>query len=157
MANRLKYLIFLLGAGMLLHACSDLNAKEIGRIPVNEYNPANLGYRSLHIQLKKGDKIALWSEMDMEYDGSVQMSLSVDMTLDDKPYQSLELNPFEKSITVNETKTISGKHTQWRFSGKNEEIEIKESGRYKFVAVLKTSFNPTLRMKQPQLILKRKK
>lgn len=159
MIRKLTQITLFLAAILLFSACSDLTAKEIARIPINPYDPSGMNYRSSNVSLKKGDNIAVWTNLDMQYKGALTLEMTLEMYKPDgELYQAFVFNPFVQKMTTNEVKKTSGNETQWKFSAKNEEFTVKDSGRYKFVAVLKTSLNTSLRMiSKPEIVLKRKK
>lgn len=158
MICKLKYSGALLVAmGLLLHSCGDLTAKEIARVPVNKYDPSGFGQKYTRVSLLQNDNIAIWTDIDMDYKGPVDLAMTLEIyKSNDELYKRIEFSPFEKTITKNEVKLTANGRTQWKFSGKNAEIKVEQAGMYKFVATLRTSMNSTLKMKQPQVVLKRK-
>lgn len=150
-----KYFALLFSAIMLFSACGDLTAKEIARVSASK--PGDIAPRAAYVQLKKGDKIAIWSDMDFEYQSTPEMDFKVELYLNDALYETLEFKPTQKNMTINEVKSTTGKRKTWSFSGKNEEIEIRESGRFKCIAYLRTGFSVGLRINRADIVLKRKK
>ncbi|TGE28734.1 hypothetical protein [Hymenobacter metallicola] len=148
-------LVTLLLAGAL-SACGSLFGKEIARLPVNAIStPGREVEEEATLQLQKDDEVALWSEMDMAYEGETPLRFQVQVLQNGTPYQQFELDPTAKNVTVGEVRTsIQGK-TTWRFTGKNGALTIPAPGQYTFKARLVAAANPTLRIKKAELVLKK--
>lgn len=84
------------------------------------------------ISLKKGDEIAIWSDMDLSFEGEVQIGFVVKISKGNEVVESLNFSPFKKNITVGEIKTSLGNKTDWSFEGKNAEFKVPEDGDYTF-------------------------
>lgn len=149
-----KWLFLLITGVLLLNSCGDMTAKEISRVKMSR--PGDLVPKYSFAQMKKGDKIAIWSDMDFNYIGtSIKLDVLVELYLKDTLHETIEIAPLQRSITLNEVKEKEGSRTNWKFSGKNKEIVIKEDGNYKCIAYLKTS-NSSFRSKKAEIVLKRK-
>ena len=145
-------LLLLLG----IVGCDFVSGEEIARFPINTISSVeNPVVVERSLDLKKGEEIAFWSEMDMEYKGTVDLRFRVDVVKDGAEYDQLEINPLEKNITIGEVKTEIMGDTDWSFEGKNGEIEIQEDGAYVFKAWFEASDNPSLNLKQAELILRK--
>ena len=67
MKNAIYYIAFITG---LFIACEGLIGEEIARTPINRLsNPDFVDWRSMEADLKAGDKIYFWTDMDIEYEG----------------------------------------------------------------------------------------
>lgn len=137
---------------LLLQSCGE----EIARLPINQIsNEANQGAKEVTLELKQGEEIAFWSDMDLEWEGQIALIFHVHITKNGHNYKSLEINPFEKNVTVGEIKTSFGDKTSWSFSGKNSHIKIEEDANYTFRSYLIGSENPSLNLKKAELVLKK--
>lgn len=137
--------------------CSAITGEEVARLPINQISVSddNLIMKEASLALKKGDKIALWSEMDVKYEGDVLLRFKLEILKDGELFQGLEIDPTDKNITIGEVKSsIMGK-TDWRFSGKNGQIKIEEDGHYTFKAIFVASNNPSLKVDKAELVLKK--
>ena len=140
----------------VLSGCSALTGEEVARFPINEASSENnLIAKEATLDLKKGDEIVFWSEMDIEYEGNVEFQFRVQITKDGQAYGGLEIDPLEKNVTLSEMKTTIANKTNWSFTGRNTKIEIEQDGRYGFKAALMTSENPTLKIEKAELIIKK--
>ena len=140
----------------LLASCDALMGKEVARLPINAVSTA--GHEVVEeatVQLQKDDKIALWSDMDLAYDGDSPVRFQVQVTKDGAPFKELQLDPTEKNVTIGEVKTDLNGSVNWRFSGKNAELVVPEAGSYTFKAMLVAAANPTLRVNKAELVLKK--
>jgi hypothetical protein len=140
----------------VLTGCDALLGKEVARLPINEVSTAGHEVvKQVTLPLQKDDKIALWSDMDLAYEGASPVRFQVQVTKDGAPFKELQLDPTEKNVTVGEVKTDVNGSINWRFSGKNAELLIPAAGSYTFKARLVADSNPTLRLARAELVLKK--
>jgi hypothetical protein len=150
----MKHLPFV--AFLLFVGCSALTGEEVGRLAINQVSSEeNLIKKESSVVLKPGDEIALWAEMDMEYEGDVTILFRIAITKDGKNLGNMEVDPRKKDMTIGEVKTSIGDKTSWSFSGRGAVIPIAEDGNYKFEAILVASDNPSLVIKKAELVLKK--
>lgn len=136
--------------------CDLVSGEEIARFPVNRVSSAeDTAASEQSLQLKKGEEIAFWSEMEVEYQGEVELRFRVDIRKDGTDFDQLEVNPFEKNITIGEVKKEINGDVYWSFDGKNGEIEIPEDGEYTFVAWLEASDVSSLKVGKAELVLRK--
>lgn len=141
---------------LVLAGCSALTGEEVGRLAINKVSSEdNLIKKEASVALKPGDEIALWSDMDMEYEGDVTILFRVSMSKDGKDLGSMDVDPRKKDMTIGEVKTSLGDKTSWSFSGRGAIIPITEAGNYTFEAILLASNNPSLNIKKAELVLKK--
>ncbi|UII23391.1 hypothetical protein [Fulvivirga ligni] len=142
---------------LALVSCDALTGEEVGRIPVNEVSTddEHLILKETSVDLKQGDDVGIWSDMDLEYEGDVVVSFRMEVLKDGVKFGGMEIDPFEKDITMNETKTTIGGDTKWKFSGRNANLMIEEDGNYTFQAILVTSDNPSLKINKAEIVLKK--
>lgn len=140
----------------LLTGCDAMMGKEVARLPINEVSTSGHEVvKEATVQLQKDDKIALWSDMDLAYEGDAPVRFQVRVTKDGAPFKELQLDPTEKNVTIGEVKTNLNGSVKWSFSGKNAELVVPEAGSYTFKAVLVAAPNPTLRVAKAELVLKK--
>lgn len=141
----------------LLVGCDALLGKEVARLPINEVSTdGHEVVREATVQLKKDDKIALWSDMDLAYEGGGSpVRFQVQVMKDGTPFKQLEIDPTVKNVTIGEVKTDINGSIDWRFSGKNGELLIPAAGSYTFKARLVAAVNPTLHVTKAELVIKK--
>ncbi len=149
--------IFIIAAciTLLFTGCEALTGKEIGRIAVGGVSTdfdTVMGVATL--ALHKNDKVTVWSDMDMEYDGDLGMAFRIRLLRDTSIVQEFRVDPREKNVTVGEVKTSFGNHTSWRFTGKNTSITIPEDGNYTVQAILVCSDPAVLTVRKAEVVLK---
>lgn len=150
-----KIIAFLILPALLI-GCSALTGEEIGRLKINEISTEDKSVvKETTIALEKGDYIAIWSDMDLEYKGSLDLRFIIEIFKDDELIEELEIDPFDKNVTMNERKISLNKKTEWRFLGKNKKLSIKDDGEYKFRAYLVTLGNPDVEIKKAEIVLKK--
>ena len=118
----MRKLLKLLALSLLLTGCDALTGKEVGRLQINQLSTeGNLAIKETTLDLKKGEEIAIWSDMDIQYEGDVDLRFRIEILKNGERIDGYEIDPTKKNITLGEVKTsIMGK-TDWSFSGKNSE------------------------------------
>ncbi|GAB2783561.1 hypothetical protein HNQ93_002322 [Hymenobacter luteus] len=139
-----------------LSACDNLFGQEVARLPINVISkPGQEVVKETTLQLQQGEELAIWSDMDMAYDGEAPVRFQVQILQNGAPYQQLELDPTEKNVTVGEVKTSVNDKTSWSFTGKSGTLTAPTSGTYTFKARLVAAPNPSLVIKKAELVLKK--
>lgn len=138
----------------LFKGCTAFTGEEIGRLPINQVSTyeENLIEKEISLNLKKGDEIAIWSYMDIQYEGDIALRFYITILKDGEEFGGLEIDPTDKNITIGEVKTSIMDKTDWSFSGKNTEIKIEEDGNYTFTGILIASKNPTLKVNKAEVV-----
>jgi len=140
---------------LLLIGCSALTGEEIARLKINKVSTeGNFTAKEAMLDLKKGDEIAFWSDMDMEYDGDVKILFKVKIFKSTTKVAQFEIDPTNKNITIGEVKTDIMDKTKWRFSGKNHDLIIEEDATYRITSILVASENPSLKIDKAELVIK---
>ncbi len=151
----MRTLLYLPLALLLFPSCEAITGKELARLAIDTLStPDRLVMRESMLNLQKDDVIALWSHLDMAYDGAAALTMRVRVVKDDADLQLFELDPMEKNVTIGETKTEINGHTEWSFTGKNGEYTVPEDGAYTFKAILTAEEHPSLVVRKAELVLK---
>lgn len=141
---------------ILLISCGALTGEEIARLQINKLSTnGNIIAKDVTLDLKKGEEIAFWSDMDMEYQGDLQLQFKVKLFKDKTLVNSFEFDPREKNITIGEVKTQLNEKTKWRFSGKNYALTIDEDASYRISSILVASENPVIKIAKAELVIKK--
>lgn len=155
---RILLSIFALSVSLtLLTGCDALTGKEVARLSINQVSTDddNLIIKETSLDLKKGDEIAIWSDMDIKYEGDIAIRFKMEILKNGENFGGLEIDPTDKNITIGEVKTSLMGKTDWSFSGKNSEIKIEEDGNYTFKGILVSSDNSTLEVMKAEIVLKK--
>ncbi|MBR9918594.1 hypothetical protein GYB29_13180 [bacterium] len=141
---------------IFLNACSALTGEEVARLPVNKLTIDDSNYRmeKTTLDLKAGDELAIWSDMDIEYTGEVALRFRLEILKDGEKFGGIEIDPTDKDVTLGETKVAINDKTSWSFSGRNSVLTIEEDGEYLFKAILISAGNPSLKIEKAELVLK---
>lgn len=153
----LESILMLAVSFTLLSGCDALIGKEVARLSINQISTDgnDLIIKEASLDLKKGEKIAIWSEMDIQYEGDVALRFKMNILKNGEYFVGLEIDPTDKNITIGEIKTSLMGKTDWEFTGKNAEVEIEEDGSYTFRGLLVASENPTLEVTSAIIVLKK--
>jgi len=136
--------------------CKGLIGEEIGRLKINKVSTDDkLTSKEISLDLKKGQELVIWSDMDVEYDGEVSFELKLEISRNGEHFGQLTLDPTKKNVTLGETKIAIMDNTKWSFLGRNKKIDIKEDGQYTFKGILIASENESLTVHKAELIFKR--
>jgi hypothetical protein len=145
-----------LGILLLFLGCTAMVGEEIGRLKINELSPENqLVIKEVALDLKKGDEIGIWSDIDIEYEDDIILRFRIGVDKDGEEHGRFEIDPTEKSITTGELKRTIMRKTNWKFMGKNSKIKIEEDGKYTFKGLLVASDNPSLKITKAEIVLKK--
>lgn len=151
----MRPLLYLPLALLLFPSCEAITGKELARVSIDTLStPDHLVMGEATLNLKKDDQVALWSHLDMAYDGQADLRMRVRVVKDDADLQLFELDPTKKNVTVGETKTELNGHTEWSFTGKNAVYAVPEDGAYTFKAILTAEENASLVVRKAALVLK---
>ena len=150
--NKLTTLIVALFAVMILAGCGE----EIGRIPVNRViPPGSPDTPEITLELTEGDDIGIWSDMDMEYVGNVDMQFVLEVFFEGESEGVMQYDPREKNISMMESKTTIGGETNWSYSGKNTSMQVKSTGAYTFKANFIANPSQNLKLEQAEVVFKK--
>jgi hypothetical protein len=149
-------LVLALALAAPLSACDAFFGKEVARLPINEVSTSGREVvKEASLQLKKGEEVSLWSDMDLAYEGEAPVRFLVLVAKDGAPFKQLEIDPTEKNVSVGEIKTQINSKVEWSFSGKNAELTAPEAGTYTFKAKLVAAPNASLKVTKAELVLKK--
>jgi len=131
--------------------------EEVARLPINQISTGDdtLFIKEATLDLKKDEEIAIWSDMDIEYEGDVVLRFKIEILINGEVFGGLEIDPTDKNITIGEVKTSFMGKTNWSFTGKNSELQIEDDGSYTFRGILLASENPSLKVKKAEIVLKK--
>jgi hypothetical protein len=153
---KLHHLLFTFAFISILVSCDSLSSKEVARIPVNTIsNIKNPDWKTTSLDLKAGEKLWFWTDMDIEYSGNLELIYQIQLIKNTDTLGYIEFHPFDKKITLGEMKTTLLGKTKWSFKGSMDFLKIKESGKYTFRAILASSQNESLKLNKADLVLKK--
>lgn len=148
------FAIFLLA--LVVIACDAITGTEVARLPVNALTTEDTTFvKEVTLDLKRGDEIVFWSDMDIAYEGDVALRFRVQLSKDSVVTGNLEIDPTDKNVTLGETKVSVNNKTTWSFTGRNAKVLIDDNGRYTFKTYLEASDNPTLKIIKAELVIKK--
>lgn len=152
----MKKILFVFAIAILFASCDGITADEIARLPISQLSNDSISIEEVTVDLKKGETLYLWTEMDLEYDDDLKLIYTIEVWSDTSRTGGFRLNPLETKVRVGEVRTSLGNHTNWSFSGQMKELEIYDTGSYTFKVALNSSGNPSLELNKAILVLKKK-
>lgn len=144
----------------VLTGCSMFTGEEVARLRINEISRKDQKQpiKETSIELKKDEEIAIWSDMDIEYERHVSLRFKLEIFKDGESFKELEIDPANKSKTIGEVKktTALGK-TSLTFKGKNAEMKVFQDGIYTFKGELVADSDslPEIKIKKAELFFKK--
>lgn len=152
----MKKLIITIIAPLLLLGCSGLTGEEIARLEINKLSTqGNFIAKEATLELKQGDELSFWSDIDIAYEGDATLKFKVKIFKNKTIVSEFEIDPTKKNITIGEVKTAVMGKTKWSFTGKNHEFVIEEDGTYSITSILVASKNPSLKVDKAELVIKK--
>lgn len=152
----MKKVAQLLTLSIVLMGCDALTGEEVGRLQINQVSSeGSVVVKEVTLDLKKDDEVAIWSDMDIEYEGDVALRFRVETWKDGAKAGEFEIDPTDKRITIGEVRTTIMDKTSWSFTGRNSEFTIDEDGKYTFKGILVASDNSTLKVNKAEMVFKK--
>jgi hypothetical protein len=141
---------------LVVSACAALSSKEVTRIPISTVSTEEqLDWKSTSLDLKKGDKLWLWTDIDIEYEGDLGLEYQVKVYRDKDTLGMVRLNPLDCKVKMMEVSTTLMNKSTRSYQGNMDVMEIKQSGNYRFEAILVSNGNQSLQLKKADLVLKK--
>lgn len=153
---RKVFYILVAVATTTLLACAALKAKEIARISIEQLSTSDQKlWKQTSVDLKKGDILRFWTEMDMEFEDDLKLEYQVQYIKNSDTLGYITLNPFERKVSVGESKASLMNKTTWSFGGQMDILEITENAKYTFRVILVSNGNETLKLNKADFVLKK--
>lgn len=150
----MKALLFTLFSAILLSACGNEFGDEVARLPIKELSNEELKFQEVSLELKKGDELSFWTDLDIEFDVELELGYGVEIYRGETMLDVLQLDAFAVNPILNETTVTIGKNTKQSYMGKMESLLIEEDDTYVFKAVLISSEFPPLNIAKADLVIK---
>lgn len=150
----MKKLSYLLPIMLILFSCNLFIGDEILRLQFNCNDTAGMENIEYQISLQKGDKIAFWTETEMEYSRNPDIFYDVEISWGEEGLKEFELDIFDVNPTVKELKTSNGRKTKHRFNGKMETFVIPEDGDYNFNVTIYYPVNSDFLLKKADFVIR---
>ncbi|MBI1183813.1 hypothetical protein GC194_06055 [bacterium] len=109
-----------------------------------------------HISLETDERLQLWTVCDLVYEGEGSMILSGRLTGTNGYKTNFSFDIRHKQVSVKETKIAVGKHTQWRYQGRNMVFKDLKKGEYKLEAQLHVDGFDAYTLNHCELLVKKK-
>lgn len=152
--ENMKKLSYLLPIMLILVSCNLFIGDEILRLQFNCNDAAGMENIEYQISLLKGDKIAFWTETEMEYGSKPDVFYDVEITWSEDSVKNFELGIFDVNPTVKELKTSNGTKTKHRYNGKLAEFIIPEDGDYNFNVTLYYPVDSDFLLKKADFVIR---
>jgi len=163
---KFKHYIFILIITILSNSCAFIQ-KEVDIINIEELTTSSEElkiYKSKTININSGDKLYFWSELDMEYEGNLNLYFQVEI-VNDKGENLLliEMDALDIDTRVLCVETTLDNKTNYSCTGRIHNftspedmdfIEFEDSGMYSFNVIMFANSYDKLDITKSKLILK---
>ena len=131
-------LLFLI---LVLSACGSDEDRTLATLEITEASVDELHVAEATLDLKKGDVIEFWNEMDVEsaQGDSLNLIYTLVQFIDGEKIGGTKLDALSTNPTYNEVKTQVNDQLKLSFYGKMTFMKIEQDGKYRFQVVLNTS------------------
>jgi len=119
-----------------------------------KHDGTNFGFDNQSVELIKGDKLSIWSAVDMEYNGDLEFELNLELSKGNKVVYAGKMDPRMVDSKRKESTTVNGNKIAHSFIGRNAGFTISEDGNYTLKSFLSVIGNGDLRLNKYDLILK---
>jgi len=152
---------------MLSNSCAFVQ-EEVDIINIEELTTSSEElkvYKSKTIKIDSGDKIYFWSELDMEYEGNLNLSFQVQIVNDKgENLMLIEMDALDIDTRVMCVETTLNSKTNYSCTGRIHNfispenmdfLEFEDSGEYSFNVIMLANSYEKIDIKKSKLILKK--
>ncbi|MBN2729262.1 MAG: hypothetical protein JXR53_08560 [Bacteroidales bacterium] len=133
--TRLFYFFFLIfSSSVFLFSCAGMFGEEFARIPIDKISgDGQLNVESKTLNLKAGEELSLWTDLDIEYSGSLELEYQIVVVIDKEDTLDLiRFDAFKNDASFNKrTVTINNK-TTYSVMGRLGPFQVEKDGSYEF-------------------------
>jgi hypothetical protein len=133
------------------------SGKELARLSFQKAPAENAGpeTRSASLDLKSGEEVAFWCEIDADHRNDLQMRFSVEVMAGEERVGNFELDPCNASTTLDHTTTtlIDEKSESW--IGKMDVFKAKASGKYTFKVAFDAYYEDITELRKADLVIRK--
>jgi hypothetical protein len=164
---KFKHSIFIIIITVLSNSCAFVQ-EEVDIIDIEELTNSSEElkiYKSKTVNINSGDKLYFWSELDMEYEGNVNLYFQVEIANDKgESLMLIEMDALDIDTRVMCIETTSNNKTNYSCTGRihnftsPEEmdfVEFEDSGEYSFNVIMFANSYEKIDIKKSKLILKK--
>lgn len=145
-----------------LAGCNVLSQEELARLEVPLINDiTDPTFTSANLSIHEGDTIYLWTDVDLEFIGKIDMVYLVRITGPQGEINKYEIRPLDedrRTVTMNNRRITINDRTEWSFSSYYYSFYADQSGEYLFEVTLvvnEISQAAMYTINQSDLVLKR--
>lgn len=149
--------MMLMTSVVLLSGCSALIGEEVGRLSVEKpaVDDNQLNEVSTTIDLTKGESVAIWTDMDLEYEGNVRYVFRSSLITPSQDTLFTEIDPEDRSITIGEMSTTWMGETSTSYEGKAFDYTAEEDGTHTITAYFVVSDAERIAVNKADLVLRK--
>jgi len=121
--NPFRTFCLILFCSITLTSCGKLIGKEVCLLEVNKIStPENMHIGTCTLVMEAGEKVTLWSKMNIEYTGDPSMRFNVEVLRDGHAFKKFEIDPTESNLTIGSVRSEIGNKVKWKFSKKHGSV-----------------------------------
>lgn len=147
--------IILVICSLLLVSCGAFLGEEVGRMPFTLLSNDSTNIQQISLDLKKDEIITFWAEMDLAYEGELELLYTVEVWQDTVKIGGFQIDALNTNPTLMEVKTSFNDQTSWSYKGKMDFLKIKEEDHYTFKAILQSNDGAIVTLNKADLVLRK--
>lgn len=152
---RLLYFPFVLMA-FVFHSCEVVTGETVGRLQVDTVSTEDhLISRSAMVDLRKGDELGLWAQMDLSYDVEPRLYFQVQLLLDTVLVHEVLASPFAAHSFVRVKETNVDGRLYRSFMARCGGLDITADGTYRINTRLVCLSDLPIDVRKATLILRK--
>ncbi|MCI5058690.1 MAG: hypothetical protein MRY83_21440, partial [Flavobacteriales bacterium] len=114
------------------------------------------GFKNTSINLKKGDEVSVWTDLDISYEGDLRMDYIVLILNGNDTVYSVQALPFDVNVKMKSVETSLGNKHNMSYEGKMATFPpLPDDGEYVFSSVLRSSVNETIELRKADLVIRK--
>lgn len=129
---------------VLMYSCAGMFGEEFARIPIDEISSeGQLNVESKTIDLNAGDELSLWTDLDIEYSGSLELEYQLIVVIDGEDTLDLiRFDAFENDVSFNKRTVTFNNKTTYSVMGRLGPFQAEKDGSYEFNVAVFSNQNP---------------
>lgn len=135
--KRFKF-VFIAILLLVFAACAGMFGEEVARIPISKISSDEEIYvESLSIDMKAGEELSLWTDLDIEYSGNLELEYQLIVVIDEEDtLDMIRFDAFENDASINKRTVTVNNETTYSIMGRLGPFQAEKDASYEFNVIL---------------------
>ena len=113
-------LVFIAILFLAIAACAGMFGEEVARVPINKISSDEKTYvESISIDMKAGEELALWTDLDIEYTGTLELEYQIIVIVDkEDTLEMIRFDAFQNDASFNKRTVTINNETTYSIMGR---------------------------------------